>query len=80
MNQYLKLSLVLGIISTPAQAALLWMDNFDTGDTGNFDGASLAGRLSGSEAGSTYLRSFGSQQSINNNQLLLPTGGNGVRF
>ena len=80
VNNSLRLLLALGSLCTSANAAVLWSDNFNTGDTNNFDAASLAGRLSGSEAGSTYLRSFGFQQSISNNQLLLPTGGNGVRF
>lgn len=80
LNNSLRLFLVLGSLCTSANATLLWMDNFNAPDTNNFDGASLAGRLSGTEAGNTTLRSFGFQQSINNNQLLLPTGGNGVRF
>ena len=80
MKQYLRLFTVLAAISTPAQAALLWMDNFDASDTNNFDGASLAGRLSGTESGNTTFRSWGFQQSISNNQLLMPQGGNGVRF
>ena len=79
LNHSLRLFLVLGSLCTSANAALLWMDNFNAPDTNNFDGASLAGRLSGTEAGNTTLRSFGFQQSINNNQLLLPQGGNGVR-
>ena len=70
----------LTIMSPTAHGALLWMDNFNAPDTNNFDGAIMTGRLSGSEAGNTSLSSFGFQQSINNNQLLLPQGGNGVRF
>ena len=80
MKTPLSLLFVLAAISTPTQAALLWMDNFDAPDTNNFDGASLAGRLSGTESGNTTFRSFGFQQSISNNQLLMPFGGNGVRF
>ena len=80
MKHFLRLFTVLGAVSTPAQAALLWMDNFDAPDTNNFDGASLAGRLSGTESGNTTFRSWGFQQSISNNQLLMPQGGNGVRF
>ena len=80
MKQYLRLFTVLAAVSTPAQAALLWMDNFNAPDTNNFDGAALAGRLSGTESGNTTFRSWGFQQSISNNQLLMPQGGNGVRF
>jgi hypothetical protein len=36
--------------------------------------------LTGTVAADTYLRSFGSQQAISNNQLLLPINTNGVRF
>ena len=70
----------LPLLASSASGALLWMDNFNAPDTNNFDGAVITGRLSGSEAGNTALSSFGFQQSISNNQLLLPQGGNGVRF
>jgi hypothetical protein len=70
----------LPLLATSSNAALLWMDNFNAPDTNNFDGSVITGRLSGSEAGNTALASFGFQQSISNNQLLMPTGGNGVRF
>ena len=80
MKTPLSLLLVLAAISTPTHAALLFMDNFDAPDSASFDAASLTGRLSGSESGNTTLRSWGFQQSISNNQLLMPQGGNGVRF
>jgi hypothetical protein len=81
MKKLLSLLLLAGAASTPARAALLWMDNFDVPDAiNNFDGASLTGRLSGSESGNTTFRSWGFQQSISNGQLLMPVGGNGVRF
>ncbi len=78
--QLLTLLAAFASAAAPAQAALLWLDNFNAPDTNNFDGADMSGRLSGSEAANTSFRSFGFQQSINNNQLLLPVGGNGVRF
>ncbi len=65
---------------TTAPADLLFSDNFDAPDTANFDGAPTAGRLAGSLTGDVVLRSFGFQQDISNNQLLMPTGTNGVRF
>ncbi|MFT5498312.1 MAG: hypothetical protein ACI9TH_003723 [Kiritimatiellia bacterium] len=80
MNIVLKVILLSALTSGSTWASLLWSDNFDTADTTNFDGAPLTGRLAGPLAGETYLRSFGFQQDINNNQLLLPTGDNGVRF
>ena len=65
----------------PASGALLFSDTFNTADNGSFDAASTAGRLSGVVAGETYLRSWGTQQAINGNQLLLPTTtSGGVRF
>lgn len=70
-----------GILFTGTVSAdLLFMDNFNVSDSSSFDAADLTGRRSGSLANDTYLRSFGAQQQINNNQLLLPTGTNGVRF
>ncbi len=86
MKILLSLASFLCALSVPSSAALLWMDNFTSANTNNFDGAfgpdgvTMAGRLSGSESGNTTFRSWGFQQSINNNQLLLPQGGNGVRF
>lgn len=80
MKTHFQLVLALGTLCTSSQAAVLWMDNFNTADTANFDAAPLTGRLSGSQAGNTYLRSFSLQQTISNNRLLMPSGGNGVRF
>ena len=72
MKSHLRLVLVLGTLCTSSQAAVLWLDNFNTPDTTNFDAAPLTGRLSGSQAGNTYLRSFALQQTISNNRLLMP--------
>ena len=80
MNRFLSTSALLVLVSGPATAALLFADNFDAEDTTNFDAAPLTGRLSGTLSGETYLRSFGFQQDISNNQLLMPSGTNGVRF
>jgi hypothetical protein len=64
-----------------AGAAVLFADNFNTGNTANFDGAPTAGRLSGTLASDIVLRSWGAQESIDNNQLLIPLGvDSGVRF
>ncbi|MGC6466668.1 MAG: hypothetical protein ACON5N_13875 [Akkermansiaceae bacterium] len=62
---------------------VLFQDNFDTADTANFDAAPTTGRLSGTLAADVVLRSFGFQQDISGNQLLMPNGaggGHGVRF
>ena len=67
-------------LASPAFGVILFQDNFDTADTTNFDAAPTAGRLSGTAAGDIVLRSYGFQQHISGNQLLLPTGTNGVRF
>lgn len=65
----------------PGAGAVLFSDNFDTADSASFDAAGLAGRLAGTVAGETYLRSWGTQQQINSNQLLMPTrNSGGVRF
>ena len=80
MKSFSKALVVLSIGCGPAPAVLLFSDNFDAPDSASFDAASLAGRLSGTLASETYLRSFGFQQSISNNQLLMPLGTNGVRF
>jgi hypothetical protein len=66
--------LVSGILSIPASAnTLLWMDNFNTPDTTNFDGADPvpAGRLSGtlSTAPDVVARASGIQQWISSNQV-----------
>lgn len=63
---------VLGSFSISANAAVLFLDNFNVAD-GCFDSASTTGRLSGSESGNTYLRSWGQTQSINNNQAVIGT-------
>jgi hypothetical protein len=71
------------VVTAPAASQqLLFQDNFDTADNASFDAAPTAGRLSGTVAGSeTILRSWGAQQQISGNQLLLPVGGDsGVRF
>ena len=71
------------VFAAPAEAQqLLFLDNFNTPNTTNFDGAPLTGRLSGSVAGTeAVLRSWGAQQQISENQLFLPVGGDsGVRF
>jgi hypothetical protein len=70
---------LIAFTAAHAHATSLWVDNFDTGDTTNFDAASTAGRLSGTAAGETALQSFGSQQDINANRLDLDAVG-GVRF
>jgi hypothetical protein len=81
MKPLFALLSTLAMATVPAHAALLWMDNFNAPDAiNNFDGADLTGRLSGTEAANTTFRSWGFQQSISNNQLLMPQGGNGVRF
>src|SRR6187549_3375226 len=71
------------ILSTApfATAVVLFSDNFNTANAGNFDGAPTAGRLSGTLAANIVLRSWGAQEAIDNNQLLIPTGvDSGVRF
>lgn len=80
MNRGGFLFLCLASICTPVPAAVLWQDNFNTANSASFDAAAMTGRLSGAEAGNTYLRSTGSQQQISNNALLMPISGNGVRF
>ena len=78
MKRFL-LPLILGSAPLHSQT-ILFQDNFNTANTTNFDAAPTTGRLSGSLAASVVLRSFGFQQDISGNQLLLPTGTNGVRF
>lgn len=70
------------VLTAPAEAQqLLFRDSFDTADNASFDASSTAGRLSGTVATEVVLRSWGTQQQISSNQLLLPTAGtNGVRF
>jgi hypothetical protein len=72
----------LTIAATADAQQLLFLDNFNTADAASFDAAPLTGRLSGSVAGTeTVLRSWGSQEQINNNQLLLPVStDSGVRW
>lgn len=74
-------SFFVGAIPADAQQ-LLFRDNFNVPDNGSFDAAPLDGRLSGTVAGTeALLRSWGTQQQINNSQLLLPIGtDSGVRF
>jgi len=76
------LAAALMFATTAGAQQLLFRDTFNTADSASFDAAALDGRLSGSAAGTqTVLRSWGAQQQINNNQLLLPTGGDtGVRW
>lgn len=62
-----------------ANAALLFMDNFDAPDSASFDAADLTGRMSGPVAAETSLRSFDAQQSLIGGQLELKDMG-GVRF
>ncbi|MCB1129732.1 MAG: family 78 glycoside hydrolase catalytic domain [Verrucomicrobiae bacterium] len=62
----------------------LFADTFNAAN-GGFDSASTAGRVTGLLANETYLRSFGTDQSITNNRvaLLYPgsnTPGGGLRF
>ena len=75
---YRLLALFLSGTLTSAQAqTLLWADNFDLGsDTTNFDGSSLAGRLSGplGTAPDCVARASGIQQWITSNQLAFRGG------
>ncbi len=80
MHRYLPSAIILIVSCLTAPATVLWSDNFDTDNNPTFDAASTAGRLSGTAAGETYLRSWGHQQDIDSNQLLFPTGQGGVRF
>jgi hypothetical protein len=68
--------------TTAGAQQLLFGDTFNTADAASFDAAPLDSRLSGSAGGTqTVLRSWGAQQQINNNQLLMPTAGDtGVRW
>ncbi|MFT4550462.1 MAG: hypothetical protein ACI9MB_004439 [Verrucomicrobiales bacterium] len=77
----LTLVSALGLSALPSHGALLFSDNFNTADSASFDAAPTAGRLSGPLASDVFLASWGAQQQINNNQLLIPAGGDsGVRF
>lgn len=68
-------------LAGPASGLVLFSDNFDTADSASFDAATMGSRLSGTVAAETYLRSWGTQQQINANQLLMPTrNSGGVRF
>ena len=65
------------------KSPLLFKDNFNVGNTGNFDNADLAGRRSGSLQSLVFLRSAMAIQQIENNQLkMVWTGANTgrVRF
>ncbi len=70
-------------ILSPSSDITFFADNFDAPD-GSFNNASLSGRLSGTLAGETYLRSFGTDQGIDSNRLALAYSGSGsgggVRF
>jgi hypothetical protein len=82
MTKSLRVFLILGTLCSSSNAALLWLDNFDTPDNGSFDAAtpgSLGTRLSGSVGSATNLQSFGAQQSIGSNSALL-VGAGGLRF
>ena len=83
MRPCLLLTGILVLSAAPfASAVVLFADNFNTANAPSFDAAPTAGRLSGTVAGTeTVLRSWGAQQQIDNNQLLIPGGGDtGVRF
>ena len=82
LSQSAILAAGLTVATTAGAQQLLFLDTFNTADSASFDAAPFAGRISGSAAGiETVLRSWGAQQQINNNQLLLPTGGDsGVRW
>lgn len=75
------LPLLLAVVTSSASGVVLFSDTFDTADSASFDAAPHAGRTSGLVAGETYLRSWGSQQQISNNQLFIPLrNSGGVRF
>jgi hypothetical protein len=78
MKKPLLIALAASCLHAPA-ATLLFSDNFNVGDTTNFDGASTAGRLGGTASGETAFQSFGSQQDITGGRLDLD-GAGGVRF
>jgi hypothetical protein len=60
---------------------VLFADNFNTANNASFDAAATTGRLSGTASAEVVLRSWGAQEQIDNNQLLIPAGGDsGVRF
>lgn len=80
MSLPVKIALFCALVQS-ASAVVLFTDNFNVADNTSFDAASTAGRLSGTVAGETYLRSWGTQEQINSNQLLTPTTtSGGVRF
>jgi hypothetical protein len=77
------LAATLTIAATTADGQqLLFRDNFNGPDAVSFDAAALDNRLSGAVGGTdAVLRSWGAQEQINNNQLLLPMGvDSGVRW
>lgn len=74
-------SILLLPLMGPASGLVLFSDNFNTDNSDSFDAATMGSRLSGTAAAETYLRSWGTQQQINANQLLMPTrNSGGVRF
>jgi hypothetical protein len=75
MKKTILAALVAGAAMPAAPAnTLLWSDNFDVGDTTNFDGAPLDGRLSGTLATATRLHAAGIQQQILGNRLRMMGG------
>src|SRR5210317_1027559 len=76
--------LVGGVVASSSGQTLLFGDNFNVPNTGTFDGAPLAGRLSGSLGDIVQLRSARIQHHIDGMQLrmLMPSlGGSGrIRF
>lgn len=83
MKNIILTSLVSGTLIQTVFAApgdLLWSDNFNAGDQGNFDNAPLTGRLGGplGTVPDCVARSSGIQQSIVSDQLKL--GGGRIRF
>lgn len=80
MKSAFATALLLAMVHT-APAAVLFSDNFNAPDNTSFDASDIAGRLSGVAAGETYLRSWGTQEQISTNQLLMPTtNSGGLRF
>ncbi len=77
----LAAAFLVAVTFQTASGVVLFADNFNTADSASFDAAGLAGRLSGTVAGETYLRSWGTQEQISGNQLFMPTrNSGGVRF
>jgi hypothetical protein len=81
MRSFLLTGFLVLSAASFASGAVLFADNFNTANNASFDAAPTAGRLSGTAAGEIVLRSWGAQEQIDNNQLLIPASGNsGVRF